>query len=186
GQSYEIRMLDNRKIGELPEINGKLVKSIFRVVFHDRRLQYTEHQQLEGWRWNRPGDRILDIDIPMSMGIIDPRAIPTQLNTVEFLWDPSKRTSVFIQVEEKWGSSCCTGLGGKTKSPFLVLAFLSHPSNHPLPCFRAAVLTGISPFQPKGADRKQKTDREKMEKRTPHEKEKYQPSYETTILTEVG
>lgn len=40
-------------------------------------------------------------------------------------------------------------------------------------------------FQPKGADRKQKTDREKMEKRAPQEKEKYQPSYETTILTEV-
>lgn len=152
------------------------------MVFHDRRLQYTEHQQLEGWRWNRPGDRILDIgefpwqhfgwcwrrcgclkcpqpgsqsldfkgqkcchdsalcetwlvflyvpceslpsfpttngslfsisaptDIPMSVGIIDPRANPTQLNTVEFLWDPSKRTSVFIQVREVrklllWGS----------------------------------------------------------------------------------
>uniref|UniRef100_A0AAX7UUI0 Grh/CP2 DB domain-containing protein n=1 Tax=Astatotilapia calliptera TaxID=8154 RepID=A0AAX7UUI0_ASTCA len=136
GQSYEIRMLDNRKIGELPEITGKMVKSIIRVVFHDRRLQYTEHQQLEGWRWNRPGDRILDLDIPMSVGIIDPRANPTQLNTVEFLWDPSKRTSVFIQ--------------------------------------------------PKGADRKQKTDREKMEKRAPQEKEKYQPSYETTILTECS
>lgn len=40
--------------------------------------------------------------------------------------------------------------------------------------------------QPKGADRKQKTDREKMEKRTAQEKEKYQPSYETTILTEVS
>uniref|UniRef100_A0A8D3CCN4 Transcription factor CP2 n=1 Tax=Scophthalmus maximus TaxID=52904 RepID=A0A8D3CCN4_SCOMX len=136
GQSYEIRMLDNRKLGELPEITGKMVKSIIRVVFHDRRLQYTEHQQLEGWRWNRPGDRILDLDIPMSVGIVDPRANPTQLNTVEFLWDPSKRTSVFIQ--------------------------------------------------PKGADRKQKTDREKMEKRTPQEKEKYQPSYETTILTECS
>ncbi|KAG2467839.1 TFCP2 factor, partial [Polypterus senegalus] len=97
-QSYEIRMLDNRKMGELPEITGKLVKSIIRVVFHDRRLQYTEHQQLEGWKWNRPGDRILDLDIPMSVGMIDPRANPTQLNTVEFLWDPSKRTSVFIQV----------------------------------------------------------------------------------------
>uniref|UniRef100_A0A667YGP0 Transcription factor CP2 n=1 Tax=Myripristis murdjan TaxID=586833 RepID=A0A667YGP0_9TELE len=136
GQSYEIRMLDNRKMGELPEITGKMVKSIIRVVFHDRRLQYTEHQQLEGWRWNRPGDRILDLDIPMSVGMIDPRANPTQLNTVEFLWDPSKRTSVFIQ--------------------------------------------------PKGADRKQKTDREKMEKRAPQEKEKYQPSYETTILTECS
>lgn len=41
-------------------------------------------------------------------------------------------------------------------------------------------------MQPKGADRKQKTDREKMEKRTAQEKEKYQPSYETTILSEVG
>ena len=41
-------------------------------------------------------------------------------------------------------------------------------------------------LQPKGADRKQKTDREKMEKRTAHEKEKYQPSYETTILSEVS
>lgn len=38
-----------------------LPQSIIRVVFHDRRLQYTEHQQLEGWRWSRPGDRILDI-----------------------------------------------------------------------------------------------------------------------------
>ena len=36
-------------------------QSVVRVVFHDRRLQYTEHQHLEGWRWNRPGDRILDI-----------------------------------------------------------------------------------------------------------------------------
>ncbi|XP_021533254.1 upstream-binding protein 1 isoform X4 [Neomonachus schauinslandi] len=136
GQSYEIRMLDNRKMGDMPEITGKLVKSIIRVVFHDRRLQYTEHQQLEGWKWNRPGDRLLDLDIPMSVGIIDTRTNPSQLNAVEFLWDPAKRTSAFIQ--------------------------------------------------PKGADRKQKTDREKMEKRTAHEKEKYQPSYDTTILTECS
>lgn len=41
--------------------NPSDLQSIIRVVFHDRRLQYTEHQQLEGWRWNRPGDRILDL-----------------------------------------------------------------------------------------------------------------------------
>lgn len=39
GQSYEIRMLDNRKLGELPEINGKLVKvkkqvlTLFGLIF---------------------------------------------------------------------------------------------------------------------------------------------------------
>ncbi|KAJ8792266.1 hypothetical protein J1605_019958 [Eschrichtius robustus] len=98
GQSYEIRLLENRKLGDFQDLNTKYVKSIIRVLFHDRRLQYTEHQQLEGWRWSRPGDRILDIDIPLSVGILDPRASPTQLNAVEFLWDPSKRASAFIQV----------------------------------------------------------------------------------------
>ncbi|NWH41226.1 TFCP2 factor, partial [Chloropsis hardwickii] len=183
GQSYEIRMLDNRKLGELPEINGKLVKSIFRVVFHDRRLQYTEHQQLEGWRWNRPGDRILDIDIPMSVGIIDPRANPTQLNTVEFLWDPSKRTSVFIQVHCISTEFTLRKHGGEKGVPF---RRAESPVSPESPVCFPRTCPGLSLFQPKGADRKQKTDREKMEKRTPHEKEKYQPSYETTILTEVS
>ncbi|XP_029450811.1 alpha-globin transcription factor CP2 [Rhinatrema bivittatum] len=187
GQSYEIRMLDNRKIGELPEINGKLVKSIFRVVFHDRRLQYTEHQQLEGWRWNRPGDRILDIDIPMSVGIIDPRANPTQLNTVEFLWDPSKRTSVFIQVHCISTEFTMRKHGGEKGVPFRIqIDTFKENENGEYTEHLHSASCQIKVFKPKGADRKQKTDREKMEKRTPQEKEKYQPSYETTILTECS
>lgn len=59
------------------------------------------------------------------------------------------------------------------------------PRQLPLPA-----LSSLDPcalhLQPKGADRKQKTDREKMEKRTAQEKEKYQPSYETTILSECS
>ncbi|CAD7666436.1 unnamed protein product [Nyctereutes procyonoides] len=162
-QSYEIQLLENQKLGDFQDLNTKYVKSIIQVVFHDRRLQYTEHQQLEGWRRSRPGHRILDIDIPPSVGILDPRASPTQLNAVEFLWDPSKRASVFIQIDtfkqnengeytEHWHSASCQ----------------------------------IKVFKRKGADRKQKTDWEKMEKRTAQEKEKYQPSYETTILTECS
>nr|XP_013998568.1 unnamed protein product [Salmo salar] len=75
-----------------------LSSSIVRVVFHDRRLQYTEHRQLEGWKWNRPGDRLLDIDIPLSVGIMEPKANPSQLNAAEFLWDLNRRASVFVQV----------------------------------------------------------------------------------------
>ncbi|XP_056418631.1 alpha-globin transcription factor CP2 isoform X2 [Hyla sarda] len=187
GQSYEIRMLDNRKLGELPELNSKLVKSIFRVVFHDRRLQYTEHQQLEGWRWNRPGDRILDIDVPMSVGIIDPRANPTQLNTVEFLWDPSKRTSVFIQVHCISTEFTMRKHGGEKGVPFRIqIDTFKENENGEYTEHLHSASCQIKVFKPKGADRKQKTDREKMEKRTPQEKEKYQPSYETTILTECS
>uniref|UniRef100_A0A3Q3DU60 Transcription factor CP2 n=1 Tax=Hippocampus comes TaxID=109280 RepID=A0A3Q3DU60_HIPCM len=187
GQSYEIIMLDNRKIGELPEISGKMVKSIIRVVFHDRRLQYTEHQQLEGWRWNRPGDRILDLDIPMSVGMIDPRANPTQLNTVEFLWEPSKRTSVFIQVHCISTEFTMRKHGGEKGVPFRIQidTFKENESSEYTEHLHSASCQ-VKVFKPKGADRKQKTDREKMEKRAPQEKEKYQPSYETTILTECS
>ncbi|XP_042522391.1 upstream-binding protein 1 isoform X2 [Dipodomys spectabilis] len=187
GQSYEIRMLDNRKMGDMPEISGKLVKSIIRVVFHDRRLQYTEHQQLEGWKWNRPGDRLLDLDIPMSVGIIDTRTNPSQLNAVEFLWDPAKRTSAFIQVHCISTEFTPRKHGGEKGVPFRIQVdtFKQNESGEYTDHLHSASCQ-IKVFKPKGADRKQKTDREKMEKRTAHEKEKYQPSYDTTILTECS
>ncbi|XP_032766872.1 upstream-binding protein 1 isoform X4 [Rattus rattus] len=187
GQSYEIRMLDNRKMGDVPEISGKLVKSIIRVVFHDRRLQYTEHQQLEGWKWNRPGDRLLDLDIPMSVGIIDTRTNPSQLNAVEFLWDPAKRTSAFIQVHCISTEFTPRKHGGEKGVPFRIqVDTFKQNENGEYTDHLHSASCQIKVFKPKGADRKQKNDREKMEKRTAHEKEKYQPSYDTTILTECS
>ncbi|KAF4024175.1 hypothetical protein G4228_015964 [Cervus hanglu yarkandensis] len=186
GQSYEIRMLDNRKMGDVPEITGKLVKSIIRVVFHDRRLQYTEHQQLEGWKWNRPGDRLLDLDIPMSVGIIDTRTNPSQLNAVEFLWDPAKRTSAFIQVHCISTEFTPRKHGGEKGVPFRIqVDTFKQNENGEYTDHLHSASCQIKVFKPKGADRKQKTDREKMEKRAAHEKEKYQPSYDTTVLTEM-
>uniref|UniRef100_A0A1A8R998 Upstream-binding protein 1 n=1 Tax=Nothobranchius rachovii TaxID=451742 RepID=A0A1A8R998_9TELE len=186
GQSYEIRMLDNRKSGELPELTNKMVKSTVRVVFHDRRLQYTEHQQLEGWKWNRPGDRLLDIDIPMSVGIVEPKTHPSQLNAAEFLWDMNKRTSVFVQVHCISTEFTPRKHGGEKGVPFRIQidTFALGDGGDYTEHLHSASCQ-IKVFKPKGADRKQKTDREKMEKRTPQEKEKYQPSYDTTILSET-
>ncbi|XP_034260060.1 upstream-binding protein 1 isoform X2 [Pantherophis guttatus] len=186
GQSYEIRLLDNRKMGDMPEINGKLIKSIIRVIFHDRRLQYTEHQQLEGWKWNRPGDRLLDLDIPMSVGIIDIKTNQSQLNAVEFLWDPGKRTSAFIQVHCISTEFTPRKHGGEKGVPFRIqVDTFKEAENGEYSDHLHSASCQIKVFKPKGADRKQKTDREKMEKRTAHEKEKYQPSYDTTVLSEM-
>ncbi|NXR06736.1 TFCP2 factor, partial [Semnornis frantzii] len=189
GQSYEIRMLDNRKLGELPEINGKLVKSIFRVVFHDRRLQYTEHQQLEGWRWNRPGDRILDIGEALGgVGAAVPPAGTCWRHT-ELCQAARCQTCLAVPPQVHCISTEFTMRkhGGEKGVPFRVQidTFREGDSGDYTEHLHSASCQ-IKVFKPKGADRKQKTDREKMEKRTPHEKEKYQPSYETTILTEVG
>uniref|UniRef100_A0A673M5M4 Upstream-binding protein 1 n=1 Tax=Sinocyclocheilus rhinocerous TaxID=307959 RepID=A0A673M5M4_9TELE len=186
GQSYEIRLLDNRKIGEMPELDNKTVKSIVRVVFHDRRLQYMEHQQLEGWKWNRPGDRLLDIDIPLSVGITEPCTQPSQLNAADFLWDLSKRASVFVQVHCISTEFTPRKHGGEKGVPFRIQidTFKQNESGEYTEHLHSASCQ-IKVFKPKGADRKQKTDREKMEKKTVQEKEKYQPSYDTTILSET-
>uniref|UniRef100_A0A3P9MKY7 Upstream-binding protein 1 n=1 Tax=Oryzias latipes TaxID=8090 RepID=A0A3P9MKY7_ORYLA len=187
GQSYEVRMLDNRKPGELPELNNKMVKSIVRVVFHDRRLQYTEHQQLEGWKWNRPGDRLLDIDIPMSVGIVEPKTNPSQLNAAEFLWDINKRASVFVQVHCISTEFTPRKHGGEKGVPFRIQidTFAQGECGEYTEHLHSASCQ-IKVFKPKGADRKQKTDREKMERRSAQEKEKYQPSYDTTVLSECS
>ncbi|XP_061093014.1 transcription factor CP2-like protein 1 isoform X2 [Conger conger] len=186
GQSYEIRML-NRKLVEYTDISSKCVKSIVRVLFHDRRLQYTEHEQLEGWRWSRPGDRLLDIDIPLSVGMLESRAHPQQLNTIEFLWDPMKNSSVFIQVHCISTEFTPRKHGGEKGVPFRIQidTFTQNDDGEYLDHLHSSSCQ-VKVFKPKGADRKLKTDREKIEKRTLQDREKYQPSYESTVLTECS
>ncbi|XP_076023942.1 transcription factor CP2-like protein 1 isoform X2 [Genypterus blacodes] len=184
GQSYEIRML-NRKLVEYTDISSKYVKSVVRVVFHDRRLQYMEHQQLEGWKWNRPGDRILDIDVPLSVGVAEPRTDSLQLNTIEFLWDPLKNASVFIQVNCISTEFTPRKHGGEKGVPFRIQVdtFTLNESGEYMDHVHSSSCQ-IKVFKPKGADRKLKTDREKMDKKPLQDREKYQPSHDTTILTE--
>uniref|UniRef100_A0A663E3R8 Grh/CP2 DB domain-containing protein n=1 Tax=Aquila chrysaetos chrysaetos TaxID=223781 RepID=A0A663E3R8_AQUCH len=178
GQSYEIRMM-----GSPSDLNPHVV----RVVFHDRRLQYSEQQQLEGWRWSRPGDRILDIDIPLSVGILEPQIHPTLLNTVEFLWDPSRRTSVFVQVHCISTEFTLRKNGGEKGVPFRIQidTFGAGGKGDPPEHLHSASCL-IKVFKPKGADRKQKTDREKVEKQPALEREKFQPAYESTVLAECA
>lgn len=54
------------------------------------------------------------------MGILEPQIHPTLLNTVEFLWDPCRRTSVFVQVGARPGrglGGLGRALGGSRRSP---------------------------------------------------------------------
>ncbi|XP_016057712.1 PREDICTED: transcription factor CP2-like protein 1 [Miniopterus natalensis] len=206
GQSYEVQMLCNSKLGDATQW-PRLLKmreqaqvlrsflsctacewqSVVRVVFHDRRLQYTEQQQLDGWRWSRPGDRILDIDVPLSVGVIEPQVLPSQLNTVEFHWDPTKRTSLFLQVHCISTEFTPRKKGGEKGVPFRLQIDTFKPSDKELPpehLHSAGCL--IKVFKPKGADRKLKTDREKIEKQPLHERDKYQTACESTVFVECS
>uniref|UniRef100_A0AAZ3PP36 Grh/CP2 DB domain-containing protein n=1 Tax=Oncorhynchus tshawytscha TaxID=74940 RepID=A0AAZ3PP36_ONCTS len=185
GQSYEIRMLDNRKLSELPEINNKSVKSIVRVVFHN--CVYVEHRVEMESPW-RPSPRYrVCVDIPLSVGIVEAKANPAQLNAAEFLWDLNKRASVFVQVHCISTEFTPRKHGGEKGVPFRIqIDTFRQGDNGEYTEHLHSASCQIKVFKPKGADRKQKTDREKMEKRTSQEKEKYQPSYDTTILSECS
>lgn len=56
GQSYEIKL---KKLGDLSTCRGKVMKSVIKICFHERRLQYMEREQMQIWQSSRPGERIL-------------------------------------------------------------------------------------------------------------------------------
>lgn len=75
-----------------------MLQTIIRVCFYDRRLQYMEKELIEQWKEQRPSERVLEIDVPLSYGIHDVRNDHSGINKSEFHWDPTKETGVFIRV----------------------------------------------------------------------------------------
>lgn len=195
GQSYEIKL---KKLGDLSPFRGKILKSIIKICFHERRLQYMEREQMQLWQASRPGERILDVDIPLSYGLIQVQPNSSSLlNTMEVYWDPMKEVGVYIKVNCISTEFTPKKHGGEKGVPFRIQVetFLDSTLNDtsgnssggldsPVRPLHAAACQ-IKVFKLKGADRKHKQDREKILKRPPAEQEKFQRSCECTILTDI-
>ena len=76
-------------------------------------------------------------DVPLSVGVIEPQVLPSQLNSVEFYWDPTKRTSLFLQVSLKLGhrggwksDGGGSSLGGKAKGVWVGVERVGGRMNH--------------------------------------------------------
>ncbi|XP_074652120.1 transcription factor CP2-like isoform X2 [Tubulanus polymorphus] len=183
GQSYEVKI---KKLGDLSDCKGQYYRSVIRVTFHDRRLQFMEKEQLETWKQTRPGDRIFDIDIPLSYGAIDMKVDPNVLNAAEFIWDPKIDTGIFVRVHCISTEFTPKKHGGEKGVPFRIqVDTYTHPQDGSIGELIHSASSQIKVFKPKGADRKHKTDRDKIEKINESEKKNYQPSYECTVLTEI-
>ncbi|XP_066947867.1 transcription factor CP2-like protein 1 isoform X3 [Macrobrachium rosenbergii] len=182
GQSYEIKV---KKLGDLTSCKGKLYHTVIRVCFHERRLQYMEREQLESWRQMRPGERILEVDIPLSYGIFDVNQSSRNLNMCEFDWDPTKEVGVYIKVNCISTEFTPKKHGGEKGVPFRIQVETYAKTDSGLEQLHVCACQ-IKVFKLKGADRKHKQDREKILKRPVTEQEKYQPSCECTILTELS
>uniref|UniRef100_A0A8C9DIY3 Grh/CP2 DB domain-containing protein n=1 Tax=Prolemur simus TaxID=1328070 RepID=A0A8C9DIY3_PROSS len=122
----------------------------------------------------------------MSVGVIEPQVLPSQLNTVEFHWDPTKKTSLFLQIHCISTEFTPRKKGGEKGVPFCLQIDTFKPSDKGLlPEHLHSAGCLIKVFKPKGADRKLKTDREKIEKQPLHERDKYQTPRASTVFLEV-
>ncbi|KAH0948462.1 hypothetical protein HN011_009827 [Eciton burchellii] len=178
GQSYEIKL---KKLGDLSAYRGKILKSTIRICFHERRLQYTEREQMLAWQRARPGERLLEVDVPLSYGMVDVCQPSPSNNNVEFMWDPTKEVGVYIKVNCISTEFTPKKHGGEKGVPFRIQVETRLPGG---PRLHAASCQ-VKVFKLKGADRKHKQDRDKILKRPPHEQDKYQPSYDCTVLSDI-
>lgn len=96
------------------------------------------------------------------------------------MWDPMKEVGVYIKVNCISTEFTPKKHGGEKGVPFRIQVetFLDGKPVHGAMC-------QIKVFKLKGADRKHKQDREKIQKRPMSEQEKFQPSYECTILNDI-
>lgn len=179
GQAYELRL---KKLGDISSYRRRLLRCIMRICFHERRLQYMEAEQLAEWRNAHPGERILDLDLPLSYGILDPVQDPNQLNMVSFKWDPTRDTGAFIKVNCISTEFTPKKHGGEKGVPFRLQVETYDGVDVRL--HAAACILQV--FKLKGADRKHKQDRDKIGKRPPCEQEKFAPSCESTVLTNLS
>ncbi|XP_017087287.2 upstream-binding protein 1 isoform X1 [Drosophila bipectinata] len=220
GQSYEIKL---KKIGDLSLYRDKILKSVIKICFHERRLQFMEREQMQQWQQSRPGERIIEVDVPLSYGLchVSQPLSSNSLNTVEIFWDPLKEVGVYIKVNCISTEFTPKKHGGEKGVPFRLqietyienTPALSNASNGGTGNGSASVVTApaspeqtangngsgnnakqavhaaacqIKVFKLKGADRKHKQDREKIQKRPQSEQDKFQPSYECTIMNDIS
>lgn len=177
GQAYELRL---KKLGDLGPYRKRHLKCVMRICFHERRLQYMEAEQIAEWSNKHPGERIIDVDLPLSYGVVDPVRDPNHLNSLTFKWDPTRDTGIFVKVNCISTEFTPKKHGGEKGVPFRlqVETYDNESRLHAAGCI-------LQVFKLKGADRKHKQDRDKINKRPASEQEKFAPSYDCTVLTDL-
>ncbi|OWR54170.1 putative transcription factor CP2B [Danaus plexippus plexippus] len=177
GQPYEVKL---KKLGDLAHYKGKILKSIIKICFHERRLQYMEREQIAQWHNDRPGERILEVDVPLSYGVSRVEQ-PAALNELHVHWDPTKDVGVYVKVNCISTEFTAKKHGGEKGVPFRIQVETMYEDRrlHTAAC-------QIKVFKLKGADRKHKQDRERVLRRPRSEVERYQPGCDATVLTTLS
>ncbi|XP_078376231.1 transcription factor CP2-like isoform X2 [Oculina patagonica] len=183
GQPYLLEMLCLPAEGA--KFEGQCLKSVVKLCFYERKLQVQESEKYEEWKNNRPADRILEIDVPMSSGVSNIRSKGSLLNCYEFEWDPTKGSEVYVIINCVSSEFTKGKSGGESGVPFRlqVDSFSPNSSTDAVPIHSAGCQVKV--FKSKGADRKLKVELQKLEHKTKEELDQLRPTLMYTELIEL-
>ncbi|XP_065666131.1 transcription factor CP2 isoform X3 [Hydra vulgaris] len=182
GQPYEV-IIQTSEDEKKKIIPGKMTEVVLSIGFHERQHQYFESEKYEEWLTNRPDVKMIELDMPMSLGVYNPVYVGQYTKEIEFKWDPSTDAHFFIKV------NCLSSEFTKTKSGEsgvvlrLQLDILGFDYPHKEPKYSAGCQ--IKVFRAKGANRKLKLEREKHDCLSKEESALLQPSQDITIFTKL-
>ncbi|XP_057292756.1 transcription factor CP2-like isoform X1 [Hydractinia symbiolongicarpus] len=176
GQSYEIALA-----GENETNLGTLIKSAVSIGFQERQHQYFEFEKYDEWVLNRPTEKMIELDVPMCLGVHNPVHVGTYTNEIEFQWDPSQGVCLYIKVN-CLSSEFTKGKGESGVPLRLQIEIYNHEVSNK-PCFVAGCQVKV--FRAKGANRKLKLEKEKIESLSKEEAVQVQQSYDVTVFKKL-
>lgn len=182
GQAYEIKL---ENVTDVSEAKKGFMCCIINIGFYERHMQQAENELWQQWIQQHPNEKIFSVDMKLSYNVYGVEW--NGMNKYEFLWDSSKAAGVFIRVNSISTEFTPKKHGGEKGIPFKlsIETFSYKPKTHDS-YFISAACCQIKVFKPKGAERKIRSDKDKISKRPPSEQEKYHKSCDRTIFKECS
>ena len=180
GQPYEIKFNINKiKADPSPPI---IYRSILRLCFWDKTVQNQEHELMQKWLNEYHLSSLFDIDMNLTYGILSiirSKQIP---NAVEIVWDTSTTTSLFIRFKCTSTDFAQKRHGGEKGIPLRIQIDTYHENDVDDAKHLYSCRCKIQLFRLKGAQRKNKADKIRVEKLNFDQRRQYQTTLEYTIL----
>ncbi|VDD78437.1 unnamed protein product [Mesocestoides corti] len=162
-----------------------LIRSVVRICFHQERMQIMEAQHLAFWQAHHQGERLLDLDLEGCFNCQKAYPDPDNLNAIVCIWHSSTPCSISVKAHCVSTEFTAKKHGGEKGVPFriqvrhlcIIFKYKERQSKRLVDSFREygashiySAACQVKVFKPKGADRKNRTDREKIYKRSSSDK----------------
>lgn len=181
-QAYEIKL---ENMTDVSEAKKGFMCSVINIGFHERHMQQAENELWQQWSQQHPNEKIFSVDMKLSYNVFGVES--DGLNKYEFLWDSSKAAGVFIRINSISTEFTPRKHGGEKGVPFkLSIETFSYNSKTHDSYFISAACCQIKIFKPKGAERKIRSDRDKILKRPSIEQDKYHRPCDHTSFRECS